>query len=244
MFSVCLLVVVFDSPHSAVFGTIPNGIIRLVILASASGLIATLLIQSPWGKRSGAHLNPAVTIAFLRLRRVQPWDALFYILAHLLGACTGVLCILLIAGSTFSEPPVLCAITVPGSAGAFLAFLAETGISMLLMALILFFIRSPRRAPFTGMAIGILIATFIAVESPVSGTSMNPARTLASALPSHIWNHIWVYLCGPVLGMLIAAEIERRCSPVIERRSAFNCAKLLHSNNVRCIHCGFVPNTD
>ena len=148
MFSVCLLVIVFDSPHSAVFRTIPNGIIRLVILASASGLIATLLIQSPWGKRSGAHLNPAVTIAFLRLRRVQPWNALFYILAHLLGACTGVLCILLIAGSTFSEAPVLCAITVPGSAGAFLAFLAETGISMLLMALILFFIRSPRSCSF------------------------------------------------------------------------------------------------
>ncbi|RRA49268.1 MIP/aquaporin family protein [Acidipila sp. EB88] len=244
MFLVCLLIVVLESPTSVLFRSIPDDRTRLVILAAAIGVVVSVIIQSPWGKRSGAHLNPAVTIAFLRLRRIQPWNAFFYVLSHFVGAFLGVMGILLTVGSSFRNPPVHYAVTVPGPSGDFMAFLAETLISALLMALILFFIRSSRRIAFTGVAVGALIAILITVESPISGTSMNPARTLATAFAGRVWQHLWIYLFGPLLGMLIAAEVHRHFWPEAPARDPLSCAKLLHPDTVRCIHCGHQPRRD
>jgi len=94
---------------------------------------------------------------------------------------------------------------------------------------------TPRLAPLTGVFAGALVATFITVEAPISGMSMNPARSFASALPADLWTAFWVYLTAPLLGMLLAAELRLRLSgrPVI-------CAKLHHDNPARCIfRCGY-----
>src|ERR1700744_5254267 len=85
MMSVSYFVTLFDSPGSRVYSLIPNTGLRTSLLSIAIGTSATLLIQSPWGQRSGAHMNPAITLAFLRLGKIRPWDALFYALAQTIG---------------------------------------------------------------------------------------------------------------------------------------------------------------
>ena len=233
-------VTLFEYPRSPLCALIAKDAQRMVLLATCIGLTLTLLIQSPWGKRSGAHMNPAITLAFLRLKKIHPWDAVFYILAQAVGGIVGVLLTAAVLGSVFKDPPIHYAATVPGAAGEATAFVAETLISFVLMATILGFVSSPRLGRFTALAIGVLVAVLIVVEAPLSGTSMNPARSLASAVPGGMWRHLWIYLLGPSLGMLIAAEGFSK----LHDRTVGVCAKLLHPRNVRCIHCGYLCHQD
>jgi aquaporin Z len=87
---------------------------------------------------------------------------------------------------------------------------------------------------FTGLCAGFLVAVYIAVEAPISGMSMNPARTLASAVAARQWLDLWIYFTAPVAGMLGAAEIYLRTSGA----ARIGCAKLHHQNRERCIFCG------
>ncbi len=82
------------------------------------GLTAIALIHSGWGKRSGAHMNPAVTLTFLRLGKIRPWDALFFVTAQIFGGIAGVLLVVAVFGHAFTDPPVSYAATQPGPAGA------------------------------------------------------------------------------------------------------------------------------
>ena len=84
---------------------------------------------------------------------------------------------------------------------------------------------------------GSLVALYISFESPLSGMSMNPARTIASAAPGMLWQSLWIYLTAPVLGMLGGAQLFLALRGA--RRLA--CAKLLHPAEARCIHCGYQP---
>lgn len=237
MMSVGMSVSVLESPRSPIYTLIPSAGVRIVVLALIVGLTLTLLIQSPWGKRSGAHMNPAITLAFLRQNKIRPSDALFYILAQIAGGTLGVVAVAFFAGSLFTDPPVHYAVTMPGPAGEAVAFLAEGVISFALMAAILFLTTSPRLTRYTGLAVGGLVTLFIIVEAPLSGTSMNPARTLASAVPGMSWQHLWIYLLAPTLGMLAAAQLDIH----IRGSRALGCAKLLHPCGIRCIHCNYEP---
>jgi aquaporin Z len=234
MISIGVFVSILISPMSPVYTQVPSLTLRAVMLGLALGATAIVLIHTPWGKRSGAHMNPAVTLAFLRARKIHPWDALFYVIAQTLGGILGVIIVALTVGDLFTSPPVSYAVTLPGPRGAIIAFVAEALISFALMATVLIFTASTRLMRYTGLAIGCLVALFIAVEFPLSGASMNPARTLASAAPGHIWQSLWVYLCAPTLGMLAAAELHL----YLRGAAAPGCAKLLHPKGVRCIHCG------
>ena len=84
---------------------------------------------------------------------------------------------------------------------------------------------------FIFMFAGVLIALYVLFEAPISGMSMNPARTLGSALPSHIFNSLWIYFTAPPLGMWAAAEAYRS----VKGRAI--CAKLVHGQGRRCIFC-------
>ena len=210
---------------------------RNAVAGIAMGLTAIALIYSPWGKRSGAHMNPAVTLAFLRLGKIKPWDALFFIVAQTLGGTAGVLLVAAAAGRAFSDPPVSYAATLPGTGGAGVAFAAELAISLGLMLTVLTFAVSARFARFTGLAAGCLVAIYIAFESPLSGMSMNPARSFASAALAMQWQHFWIYVTAPLLGMLTAAQLFLALRGV----GRAPCAKLLHPLGVRCIHCGYEP---
>jgi aquaporin Z len=201
----------------------------------AMGATAVALIYSPWGRQSGAHFNPVVTLTFFRLGKIAGWDALFYVLAQAVG---GVAVMLVMAGvlrDVLTHPTVNYVVTTPGRSGAGLAFVAEGVIAFGLMTVVLTASSSTRLARFTGLFAGALVATYITVEAPLSGMSMNPARSLASAVPAATWTGFWVYLSAPALGMLLAAEVHRW------RRRPVRCAKLDHHTRRRCIfRCGYM----
>jgi aquaporin Z len=209
---------------------------RNVLMGLAMGATAVGIILSPWGRRSGAHFNPAVTLAFWRLGKIRAADALFYILAHFAGGVAGVLLARLVLGKTLEDSAVNFVVTVPGMEGAGAAFLAEAIISFLMMTMILVTSNSARLARFTPYFAGILVAFYIALEAPVSGMSMNPARTFGSAVVANQWNSIWIYFVAPPLAMLAAAEVFVR----VRGLRAVICAKLHHRNSKPCIFvCGY-----
>ena len=232
-----LTATLLGAPASPVSRALPEPMLRNVLAGVAMGLTAIAIIHSPWGKRSGAHMNPAVTLTFLRLGKVRRWDALFFIVAQVAGGTIGVLLVAAALGGAFTDAPVSYAATLPGPAGPRVAFAAELAISCGLMLTVLLLSGSGRLAPFTGVAAGCLVAAYISFEAPLSGMSMNPARTFASAAPGMLWQHFWIYLTAPVLGMLIGAQL------FLALRGAHRtgCAKLLHPADVPCIHCGYEP---
>jgi aquaporin Z len=237
MVSATVVTLAMESAASPLRAALPDADLRRALTGVCMGLTALLLIHSRWGRQSGAHMNPSVTLAFLSLGRVAPWDAVFYVLAQFLGGLAGVLLVYAVAGAALAAPEVNFAATRPGPAGAPPALAAEFAISAGMMLTVLTFAGRERWAPYTGYAAAVLVAIYIAIEAPLSGMSMNPARSLASALPGALFHHLWIYFVGPPLGMLAAAGLY--AAATAGRRSG--CAKLIHAEDVRCIHCGHVP---
>jgi aquaporin Z len=222
--------------RSRLSALLPDPDLRRLLIGIGMGLTAIALIYSPWGKRSGAHMNPAVTLTFMRLRKVAPADGAFYMAAQFAGGVVGVLVVAALLGTSFTSAPINWVMTVPGGGGPWVAFAAELAISLGLMLVVLIVSNGPLSA-YTGVFAGLLVAIYITVEAPWSGMSMNPARSFASAAPPGAWSHLWIYFTAPVLGMLAAAEIYVRALGAARVR----CAKLQHPDDVRCIHCGYEP---
>ena len=236
MFSACAFTVLLFHPSSPVAQSITDGPTRRLAMGLAMGSTAIAIIFSPLGKRSGAHFNPAVTWTFFRLGKIDARDAAFYTLFQFAGGLAGVLLASLALGKLITHQSVNYAVTVPGPNGPTVAFFAEILISFILMTVVLTVSNTKRLARWTGLFAGTLVAIYITVESPVSGMSMNPARTFSSAFGAHVWMSLWIYFIAPSLGMLSAAEVYRRLHP----RPAVTCAKLHHYNNQRCIfRCNF-----
>jgi aquaporin Z len=206
-----------------------SGLLGRVLGGIAMGITAVSIISSPWGQRSGAHMNPALTLTFLSLGKIEAWDALFYVLAQFAGGVTGVLISAVVLGPALARVQFVA--TVPGPGGPWVAFLAEFTISFLLVSVVLNVSNSRRLTRFTPWIAGFLVATFISLESPLSGMSMNPARTLGSAFSAGIWTAMWVYFVAPTLAMLSAGQVYRHW------RGAHRvfCAKYHHHNKQRCI---------
>jgi aquaporin Z len=219
-------------PASPVVMAFPSELPRRALMGLAMGLTAILNIYSPWGRRSGAHANPATTLTFLWLGKVAPRDALGYVVAQLAGGVAGTLLAAAVLAPWIADPAVNYVVTMPGAGGAGWAFVAEVAITLVLMLVVLSLVSRPRLAPYTGLVVGFLVFSYITLESPISGMSMNPARTVASALPAMTWTAFWVYLVAPPLGMLTAAAIHRRLG------RADHCAKYHHDPAYRCIFCG------
>ena len=230
----CVFTVVLEHPASPVPQALPQDALRRALNGLAMGLTAIGLIYSPWGQRSGAHLNPAVTATFLHLGRIQPWDAAFYMAAQFAGGIAGVLVARGFLGRLLAHPAVNHVVTVPGPAGAGTAFVAETLIAAGMMLMVLFVTNTPRLARFTGLFAGLLVFLYITFEAPLSGMSLNPARTVASALPSGIWTAGWVYFAAPLLGMLGAARLHA----FLRHPARPACPKLHHGTTQRCLFCG------
>jgi NAD(P)-dependent dehydrogenase (short-subunit alcohol dehydrogenase family)/glycerol uptake facilitator-like aquaporin len=214
-----------------------DAVSRRMIEGAAIAGTGIALVYSHLGRRSGAHFNPAVTLTFLLLGKVRPWDAAFYALAQVLGGLAGLLLAAVVLGTALGMAPVQWTATVPGPSGAGLAFLAEFLSAFFLMSIVLALGGFPRAARFTGFIAGLLSFVFITVEAPISGFSLNPARSLASALPSGLWMGFWIYVLAPPAGMALAALVNRRALTL----PPMPCAKLLHDTATRCIHCGFEP---
>jgi aquaporin Z len=233
MVSACLFSVALFHPGWPAARLLPDPLARRALMGLAMGATAIALTYSAWGRQSGAHYNPAVTLAFTRLGKVTPWDAAAYIAAQFGGAVLGVLVASVLVGDMLGDAPVHFAVTRPGMGGAAVGFVAETVISCLLMTVVLTASNHAKAARFTGVFAGLLVATFITIEAPLSGMSMNPARTVGSGFWAHDWTAVWVYFTAPPLGMLLAAELYLRR----HGRDRIFCAKLHHQNGKRCIFC-------
>jgi aquaporin Z len=231
MVSACSFTVLLEHPASAIRQRLPSAFVRRLLAGIAMGATAIALIYSPWGKQSGAHFNPSVTLTFFRLGKIEPWDACFYVVAQFIGGTIGVLFSVLIWGHAIAEQNVRYAATVPGARGTGVAFVAEMVISFVMMTIILNVSNSAQIARFTGVIAGALVATYITLESPLSGMSMSPARSFASAAPGGLWNSLWIYFTAPPLGMMLAAQIYLW----LRGKHSVFCAKLHHDNNKRCI---------
>jgi aquaporin Z len=234
MISAGAFTALFESPDSFVHQAMPDSTARRALIGLAMGGTAMGLIYSPWGRRSGAHMNPAITLTFLRLGKIAAWDAWFYIMFQFAGGLAGVLATALLLRRSFTAPPVNYVATVPGPSGNLAAFIGELAIAIIIMAMILCVTNRPRIARFTGLFAGILIACFVTFEAPLSGFGMNPARTFASTLPSGIWTALWIYFVAPPLGMLMAAQGYL----LIKGADSVVCCKLHHSAAHHCIFCG------
>jgi len=234
MVSACAFGVLLFHPGSPVVAAIPSPLARRALMGLAMATTALVNIYSPWGRRSGSHLNPAVTLTFLQLGKVDPRDAAWYVLSQFSGGVIGALVAALFLHRWIMHPSVAYVVTEPGSYGTAVAFMAEVVIAAGLMVTVLAVSSHVRWQRYTGVAAAVLIAMYITFESPISGMSMNPARTLGSALPARHWHALWLYFIAPPAGMLLGAAIHLRAS----RRADF-CAKLDHDPRVPCIFCEF-----
>lgn len=234
MVSACVFGALYEFPQSPVHQAIASGFLRRMLMGVSMGLTAIAIIYSPWGKQSGAHINPSVTFTFLRLGKIKAWDASFYIAAQFTGAILGVLLVAGFLGREVSDPAVRYVVTLPGPHGPWVALLSEFIIAAGMMSAVLYFSNHHHLSGYTGVFAGTLVAIYITLEAPFSGMSMNPARTLGSAIPPMIWNGLWIYLTAPPLGMLAAAEfyLWRK------GQAGVKCCKLHHDSDKRCIFCG------
>lgn len=234
MVSACFFGVLLFNPGSPAAGVDPA--LRNVLMGLAMGSTAIGIISSPWGRRSGAHFNPAVTLTFLRLGKIAWADASFYIFFQFVGGLAGVLLSWAVLGRLLADGAVNFVVTLPGSQGMAAAFAAEVVMSFVMMTTILFTSNSARLARLTPLFAASLVALFIATENPISGMSMNPARTFASAAVAGNWTGWWIYFAAPPIAMLAAGEFFVR---IRESRSVL-CAKLDHFGTARCIfNCGY-----
>jgi aquaporin Z len=237
MFFACAFETVLQHPASPAAHLIPGDVPRRMLMGVAMGATAIAIVMSPWGKQSGGHFNPAVTLTFYRLGKVKPWDAMFYVLGQFIGAVAGVALAAAVLRGALAHGAVRYAVTVPGTYGRAVAFTAEVTISFILMATVLWVSNREKLARYTPYFAGALVAIFISLEAPLSGMSMNPARTFGSAFRAMNWHALWIYFTAPPLGMLMSAEMFlhiRGVGPI--------CAKLHHANHKRCIfRCGYAP---
>jgi aquaporin Z len=230
MISALVVTALLEHPASPVRAALPAALGRRAVAGLAMGATAAALIYSTWGQRSGAHMNPAVTLAFLRLGKIVRRDAAFYVLAQFAGGLAGIAVAGGVLGPAAADPAVNYAATVPGSGGVAAAFVGELVISFAMMAAVLLVSNSERFAGCTGAVAACLIAAYITVEAPLSGMSMNPARSLASAVAAGAGPSLWIYFVAPPAGMLAAAELyRRRFGP-----AAVRCAKLHHPAHGTC----------
>ncbi|MDZ4401980.1 aquaporin [Prosthecobacter sp.] len=192
---------VFAGTGAIVINDVSGGVIGHAGIALTFGLVVMAMIYT-YGDVGGAHLNPAVTLAFAAARRFAWKEVPGFVAAQIVGAClaSGVLRLL------FPTHTKLGA-TLPAG-GAMQSFVLEVILTAILMLTIL---RVSTGAKEKGITAGIAIGGVIAMEAmfagPISGASMNPARSLAPALISGHFEHLWIYLAAPTLGALLAVPL-------------------------------------
>jgi aquaporin Z len=182
---------------------IPNIKIRQVITGFLFGCVGGSIALSPVGKISGAHINPAVTLAFRLFDKIDLKTSLGYIIAQLTGAVVGCLP-LLIWGSMGRS--VDFGATVPGAGYSTLSvLLGEIITTFALVSALILFIGFHKIRQYTPYMIPFLYAIMVPLEASISGTSTNPARTIGPAVVSGEWDGWWIYWVGPIIGTLIAS---------------------------------------
>ena len=195
---------VFAGTGAIIINQVSGGAITHVGIALTFGLVVLAMIYT-FGDISGAHLNPAVTLGFWAARRLPARDVAPYIISQVIGAilASGALRLL------FPQSQTLGATLPAGS--EMQSLVLEIILTFLLMLTILNVSTGAKEKGITaGIAVGAVIALEAMFAGPISGASMNPARSLAPALVSGHFEHLWIYLIAPVVGAC-AAMLACRC---------------------------------
>jgi len=173
------------------------------------GLVVALVIlgvsYSSWGKRSGTHINPAVTLSFWQLGSISNLDALGYILAQFTGALAAGALMAWLLHPWYSYPAVHYNLTKPGPGGWPVALVAEAGITGFMMLVLLVTLHMQRLKKLTPPLLAGLLAVYIILETPLSGMSLNPARSLGTAAAVGRYPALWVYFVGPLAASWLTA---------------------------------------
>jgi aquaporin Z len=207
MISACFFSAMLFSQKSSWVHAIPNPMVRNIIMGVLMGLTALFIFYSPWTAPSGSQINPAVTLTFMRLDKMCPYDAMFFIVFQVIGGTIAVYLMQFLMGAILTAAPVHSAVTIPGKHGNVWAAITELTVAFITMSMVLFTSNHARLKKYTRIFAGCLVCTWVILAGPVSGFGMNPARSFASALPAGIWTAFWIYLIIPFAGMLLAAEV-------------------------------------
>jgi MIP family channel proteins len=199
---------VFIGGGAIVLSKMPGSNVGLVEVALAHGLILAVMVTATM--RVSGHFNPAVTVAFLTVRRIGSFMAGVYVLAQLLGA-------MLAAYALKAGTPKLLFDAARGG-GQAVSLDITTGQAFMLEAIATFFLVfvifgtavDPKAPRVGGFAIGLTIAADILAIGPFTGASMNPARSFGPAIASNIWEGHLIYWIGPIIGAVIGAQLYER----------------------------------
>jgi aquaporin Z len=200
---------------------------RLLLTGLIFAGTGSLIAISPLGRRSGAHLNPVVTLAFWTQHKVHWHDLLGYLVSQFVGAIVGTL----VAHALWRNQAVSVSdgLTTPGAGVADpLAVAVEAGMTACLLLAILFMTSHHRTTRFTPLLLWLLIAVFVWQLAPLTGTSMNPARSLGPALMARDLRTYWIYIVGPLLGAASAVGVFSTA-----RRTEVLTTKLFHDPRYR-----------
>jgi aquaporin Z len=194
-------ILVFCGTGAIVVNDLSHGAVTHVGIALTFGLAVLALVHA-LEPISGCHLNPAVSISLWLARKFPLAELLHYIASQ----CTGAILASLLIKSLFPEHPTLGA-TLPAN-GPVQSFLLEIVLTWMLMLVILCVSNGPKQgAALAGISIGAVVGLEAMFAGPISGASMNPARSLAPALISMQTQHLWVYLLAPILGSVLAVGV-------------------------------------
>jgi len=204
-----------------------SGSARLLLTGLLVGTCVALLVISPLGRLSGAHLNPAVTLAFWVVRMASGRDLIGYVGAQLVGALAGALTfrwlwggVALSVGGGVTHPTV----------AIWSALCLEAGMTALLVAMIFVFVSHERLARWTPLMLVPVLAVLIWKGSPYTGTSLNPARSEGPAVAFADFADLWLYFLGPILGALAVAVTWRQRDHAVQPKTA----KLFHDSRYPC----------
>ncbi len=193
---------VFAGTGAIVINHVSEGAITHVGIALTFGLVVMAVIYA-FGEVSGAHINPAVTLAFWAAGRFKSGMVLPYIAAQLAGAFAASLLLLALFGNVAH-----LGATLPAGSTAQSGVL-EVVLTLILMAVILGVSTGARESGMmAGAAVGGVVALEAMFAGPISGASMNPARSIAPALVSMHLEHVWIYVLAPVVGALAAVPLS------------------------------------
>jgi aquaporin Z len=208
---------------SPVAALLPDPGLRRLMTGFLFGATGASIAVSPLGKTSGAHINPAVTLAFWIKRKMTAPHALGYVVSQLAGGIAGALPLLawgqMGASIDFGG-------TFPGKGfSLFQATMGEAVTTFGLIAVLFLFLGHGRLRTYTPLLFPFLYAVMVFLEAPVSGTSTNPARSIGPSLVANNWHGWWTYWVGPVLGTFVALAAGKFS---LLRRFEIEVAKVYH----------------
>ncbi len=200
-------VIVVISPASPLNALALPGWLARGIAGACFGLTGTLVTLSALGRHSGAHLNPAMTLAFLLEGKISASHAAWYVVSQFSGAVAGAAVVL--AWGPLGKPLRDGATTPALGISPWLAVGLEALCTVVLVGTVFVFLGRPRLRRLTPWTMGPMYALMVSLEAPWTGTSTNPARSLGPALVTNTWHGFWVYLVGPALGAAAGVGLAR-----------------------------------